>query len=149
MNEEYFFCHFAALNEHLEEVRPIFDEFCGRHGFVYVNRKSLGRYPRVRIERAVATKIWFDLSMGCDKNGRPYDHFRRDLPYDLWAGASVVIQDGSKYGTRFGKWFACFSGRPFDQVGGVLLSEMERHLPTLEAWDETYLKANGEKGEIR
>jgi hypothetical protein len=40
----------VALNEHLAEVRPIFDAFCTRNRFAYVNRLSLGRYPRMRIE---------------------------------------------------------------------------------------------------
>ena len=37
---------FAALNEHLLEVQPIFADFCNRNGFVFVDRKSLGRYVR-------------------------------------------------------------------------------------------------------
>jgi len=39
---------FVALNEHLKEVQPIFDAFCARHGFVYVPRQAIGRYPRIR-----------------------------------------------------------------------------------------------------
>jgi hypothetical protein len=139
---------FVALNEHLQEVRPIFDQFCARHGFVYVNRRSLGRYPRIRIERAGVPKIWFDLWMECDKNGQRFERFRRDLPYELTAGAYLDVQDGSKYGTRFGKCFQCFSGTPFDQVGAVLQGEMEKHLPTLEEWDTQYLKDNGEKVQL-
>src|SRR6516165_5430607 len=64
---------FAALNEHLEELRPIFDAFCARHRFVYGDRKSLGRYPRIRIEKTGATKIWFDLWMECDKEGQRFE----------------------------------------------------------------------------
>ena len=136
---------FAALNEHLEEVRPIFDAFCARHGFVYVNRKSLGRYPRIRIERPGEPTIWFDLWMEFNKDGQRFEQFRRDLPYELSAGASLVVQDGSKYGIRFDKCFQYFSSKPFDQVGAVLQSEMEKHLPTLEGWNARYLKDNGEK----
>jgi hypothetical protein len=139
---------FAALNEHLKEVRPIFDDFCARNGFVYVNRKSLGRYPRIRIERLGATKIWFDLWMEFDKDGHRVEQFRRDLPYELSAGAYVDVQDGSKHGTRFQKAIQCFFGKPFDQVGAVLQSEMQKHLGTLEAWDVQYLKDNGKKVQL-
>jgi hypothetical protein len=148
MNEADYFARLDALNEHLQEVRPIFDAFCARHGFVYVDRKSLGRYPRVRIERTGATKIWFDLWMEPDKDGRRVEQFRRDLPYELSAGAYVDVQDGSKYGTRFQKAIQCFSGKPFDQVGAVLQSEMEKHLPTLEQWDVQHLKENGKKVQL-
>src|SRR5579862_708113 len=136
---------FAALNEHLEEVRPIFDDFCARHVFVYVNRLSLGRYPRIRVERAGETTIWFDLWMEFDKDGQRFERFRRDLPYELAAGAFVDIADGSTHGIRFQKCFQCFSGKPFDEVGSILSTEMERHLPTLEEWDVQYLKVNGTK----
>ncbi|HEY2585399.1 MAG TPA: hypothetical protein VGI81_06535 [Tepidisphaeraceae bacterium] len=136
---------FAVLNEHLKELQPILDDFCARNGFVYVNRKSLGRYPRIRIERTGTTKIWFDLWMEYDKDGRRFERFRRDLPYELSAGAYVDVQDGSKYGTRFGKVIQCFSGKPFDQVGAVLQYEMQKHLPVLETWDAQYLKDNAKK----
>lgn len=136
---------FAALNEHLQEVKPVFDDFCARNGFVYVDRKALGRYPRIRVERVGATTLWFDLWMELDKEGRRVEKFRRDLPYELSAGAYVDVPDGSKYGTRFSKRLQCFSGRPFDQVGAVLRNEMQQHLHILAAWDAQYLKDNGER----
>jgi len=136
---------FIALNEHLEEVRPIFDVFCTEHRFVYVDSRSLGRYPRIRIERPGAPTIWFDLWMEYGNDGKRFEQFSRDLPYELSAGASLVVQDGSKYGIRFDKCFQCFSGKPFDQVGAVLQRELERHLRTLEQWDAQYLKENGER----
>jgi hypothetical protein len=139
---------FATLNEHLQEVRPIFDDFCARNGFVYVNPKSLGRYPRIRIERPGAPTIWFDLWMEFDKDGHRFERFRRDLPYELSAGASVFVDDGSKYGVRFDKCFQCFSGKPFDQVGAVLQNELQKHLPTLAQWDVQYLKDNGKKVQL-
>jgi hypothetical protein len=140
---------FAALNEHLEEVRPIFDAFCATHGFVYINRSALGRYPRVRIARMGETEIWFDLWMEEDKDGNRFEQFRRDLPYELSAGACVVMHDDSKYGTRFSKIMLCFAAKPFDEVGAVLQSEMEKHLPTLETWDAQYLEDNGQKVQLR
>jgi hypothetical protein len=33
---------FIALNEHLQEVQPIFDTFCARHGFANLNERSSG-----------------------------------------------------------------------------------------------------------
>ena len=139
---------FVALSEHLEEVRPIFDDFCTRHGFVYVDRRSLGRYPRIRIERPGAPSLWFDLWMEVGKDGQRFERFRRDLPYELSAGASLVLQDGSKYGVRFDKCFQCFSGEPFDQVGAILQDKLETHLRTLEQWDAQYLKEHGERVQL-
>ena len=136
---------FAALNEHLQEVRPIIDDFCARNGFAYVDRKSLGRYPRIRISKPGSVVLYFDLWMELDKEGHRFEKFRRDLPYALYAGASIVEDDGSKHGIRFQKGLVCFSGKPFDQVRAVLQSEMQKHLPTLKAWDVQYLKDNGEK----
>jgi len=148
MNEAEYFDARAALNEHLKEVIPIFDDFCARNGFVYVDRKSLGQYPRIRIERTGATTIWFDLWMEFDKDGQRFEQFRRDLPYELSAGAYVVEQDDSKCGTRFDICFQCFSRKPFEEVGVVLQSEMQKHLPALEKWDVQYLKENGRKVQL-
>jgi len=136
---------FVAFNEHLKEVRPICDDFCARHGFAYVSRTAIGRYPRICIEREGPIHLYFDLQMDLDEKGQRFEKFRRDLPYGLGAGAYIVEDDGSKYGVRFQKGLICFSGKPFDQVGAVLQSEMEKHLPTLEAWDAQYLRENGEK----
>ena len=82
------------------------------------------------------------------KDGQRYEQFSRDLPYELSAGASLAVPDGSKYGIRFDKCFQCFSGKPFDQVGAVLQCELETHLRTLEQWDVQYLKQNGEKMQL-
>jgi hypothetical protein len=153
MNEADFlaankYMDFVALNEHLKEVRPIFDDFCARHGFAYVARTAIGRYPRIRIARERLTSLYFDLWMDFDEKGQRFEQFRRDLPYSLYAGASIIEADGSKHGIRFQKDITCFSGKPFDQVGAVLQSEMEKHLPTLEGWDAQYLKNNGEKVQL-
>lgn len=153
MNEAHFLASnesmdFVALNEHLKEVRPIFDAFCARHGFAYMPRTGIGRYPRIRIAREGLIHLYFDLQMELDEKGNRFEKFTRNLPYGLCAGAYVDEQDGSKYGVRFQKGLICFSGKPFDQVGAVLQSEMEKHLPTLEAWDARYLKENGEKVQL-
>jgi len=145
MDEAEAKAHFAALNEHLKELRPLFDAFCARHGFWYMNRQALGRYPRIRIERTRTTTIWFDLSMGLDSNGKRFEKFWRELPYDFGGGAYCVLQDNSKQVFRFGKIIDCFQNRPFDQIGSILIHEMEIHLPTLEQWDVQYLLSHGTK----
>ena len=139
---------FTALNEHLQEVQPLFDDFCARNGFVYVPRLAIGRYPRIRIVRERLTNIYFDLWMDLDDKGCRFEKFRRDLPYSLYAGADIIENDGSKCGIRFQKGITWFSGKPFDQVGAVLQSEMKKHLPTLEEWDVQYLKDNGKKVQL-
>jgi hypothetical protein len=139
---------FVALNEHLKEVRPIVDDFCARRGFAYMHREGIGRYPRIRIAREGLIHLYFDLQMELDENGKRFEKFTRNLPYGLCAGAYIVEDDGSKYGVRFQKGLICFSGKPFDQVGAVLQSEMEKHLPTLEQWDAQHLEDNGKKVQL-
>jgi hypothetical protein len=145
MNETDYFAALDALNKHLQEVQPIFDDFCVQYGFVYVDRKSLGQYPRIRIERPGAITIWFDLWMEFDKDGKRFEYFKRDLPYELSAGAFVFETDSSNQRTRFDKSFQCFSGKPFEEVSAVLKSEMQTNLLTLEKWDFKYIEDNGRK----
>jgi hypothetical protein len=152
MNEAEFLasndcCDWVALNEHLKEVRPIFDAFCARHGFSYCNRQSLGRYPRIRIARTDAREIFFDLCMELDKEGHRFERFTRDLPYNLCGGACFDVRDATKLRVRYGRIFHYFRGKPFDQVGAVLQDEMEKHLPTLERWDVQHLIDYGRKRE--
>ena len=139
---------FAALSEHLVEVRPLFDDCCVRHGFEYVSQSALGRYPRVRIERPGVPKLWFDLWMEWNKEGKRFERFSRDLPYELSAGAYSVEQDGSAHGVRFQMSFRCFSGKPFDQVAAALLPEMEKQLQLLETWNVNFLKQSGTKVQL-
>jgi hypothetical protein len=132
---------FDTLREHLKEVRPIIDRFCARHGFSHVNPVSIGRYPRIRIERAGTPAIWFDLWMGLDKDGCRFETFVRDRPYDLSAGAYLDQPDG----LRYSKTLVCFSDTPFFEVASVLMQQMEQAVPVLEKWDSGYLIANGTK----
>ena len=143
-SQDDFEAHFAALREHLSEVRPSFDAFCARHGFEYV-RGGLGRYPRIRIERVDERTLWFDLSMGLDAQGRRFESFERDRPYELGAGACLDVRDGPKHGTRYCKSVMCFEGVPFEQVGAMLLTEMEKYLPLVGQWTAQYLRESGMK----
>jgi len=139
---------FATLGDHLLELRPIFDEFCARRGFSYVDPRSLGRYPRIRIERAAAVTHWFDLWMELDATGHRFERFRRDLPYELSAGAFLDVADGSRYGHRFHHVVQCFAAMPFNQVAGTLPGEFERQLPVLETWDGSFLREHGQRVQL-
>ena len=86
--------------------------------------------------------------MESDKDGHRFKQFRRDVPYELSAGAYIDVQDGSRYGTRFQKAIQCFSGKPFEQVELIFQGELEKHLPSLEAWNAQYLKDHGEKVQL-
>jgi hypothetical protein len=134
---------FDALREHLHEVRPIIDAFCERHGFVYADPMTLGRYPRIRIERRGAVTVWFDLWMEFDKNGRYFKKFWRGIPYELSAGASFDIVDESLCGVGFYKVLTCFSAVPFEQVGSMLMEQMEKHVDVVMSWDEALLRREG------
>src|ERR1700677_2944719 len=89
MNEE----DFIKLRKHLSTVRPIIDEFCRAHEFACVNPLSLGRYPRIRIEKAGDINRWLDLWMGLDKDGKRFEKYFDDVPYDLSAGAYADFKD--------------------------------------------------------
>lgn len=139
VEDGYFWGHYSSLNEHLQSVRPIIDEFCLQNNFNYVDRRSIGRSPRVRIERAGNPKIWFDLWMELDETGRVYETFQHDRPYELSCGAVLAEGNMSYY-----KILVCFTGKPFNEVGPVLKQEMEHALSEVEQWDAKFLIENGE-----
>lgn len=140
-DESYLFDHFLDLNRHLSEVRPIFDRFCREHGFAYVDRRSVGRYPIVQVERPgpVCLKLRFEL--GLDAEGRRYLRFHPQLQHELSVGASLPDPDG------YCRWEVIFDHRPFIEVPGVLESELERALALAESWDEAWLRRNGTSAE--
>jgi len=140
---------YAALNEYLHEVRPMIDDFCSRYGFSYVDKRSLGRYPRIRIEKPGAVQRWIELWMQLDGDRRHFEAFRSDLPYELSAGAHMVVAEESAPGIRFQKSIVCFSDLPFEQVGVVLKDEMEKAFHLIAEWDEQYLRLHGEKVLLR
>ena len=136
---------YNALCAHLDEVRPVVAEFCARHKFESVSPARLGRYPRIRVERVTEVTVWLDLWMGLDENGRRFERFRRNLPYDLHGGVTLDVRDESGIGTRFVMTRAAFTGKPFEEVGAVLLAEMERLLPHLAHWNAQSLKERGKR----
>ena len=138
---------FDIFNEPLRKVHPIFDEFCVRHKFMYVNRHQ--RYPRIRIERSGLVTLCFDLGMELDKDGSRFKEFRRDLPYEFSAGAYTDMENEYKKRVRFAKVFTILSGQSIDQIAPILQSEMDKYLVVLETWDAQYLKENGMKIQLR
>jgi hypothetical protein len=130
-------------------VRPIFNTFCAIHGFVRADPQTLGRYPRIRIEREEGelTRV-LELWMELDDKGQRFEQFRPDLPYELTAGVSILVPD-DEYGIRFDSWVMCFAHKPFHQVPAVLRSELETHLVIIEQWTGEYLKTYGRKTKLR
>ena len=144
MNEE----DFKKLGEHLSLVRPIIDDFCRRYGFEYVNPLSLGRYPRIRIQKISEINRWFDLWMGLDKDGKRFEQHFEDVPYDLSAGADVTFPDDTKYGYRYQKGYECFSGKPFREMPTILQGELDQNLKIIEKWTLETLKKEGKKVQL-
>lgn len=136
LDEEYLWRHFAALNDQILEVRPIFDQFCARYKFASVEPRTPSRNPQIRLERPGQPSLWFDLRMERDRQDCP----PQDLPYELSCGA--ILDDGQ---SRYYKILQCFSAKPFEQVPLILKEEMEKALRTLLTWDVKFLKKNGDK----
>jgi hypothetical protein len=146
---------FVALCEHLSEVRPIFDDFCARTGFVNFPKLALGRYPRIRIVRPAVEvpsgtiKLSFELYMEFDEHGQRFELFRPDLPYTLEACAQLDIRDDPKRGVRYWIGSVCFAHTPFHSVIAVLQREMESRLSVMELWDRQYIEEHGRKSLLR
>jgi hypothetical protein len=140
---------FDALNEHLGEVRPLFDQFCSQNGFRFVSRLAIGRYPRIRIEKPGSPKLWFDFRMELDLKGRRFERFSRGLPYELAAGAYIVVNDEQERKVRFQKSIQCFAGKLFDQVHSTLPHDLRNGLQIVESWDSAYLRQNGARVQLR
>ena len=138
-DEEFFWGHFRRLNEHLTDIQPTLRRFCARHGFEFVPRISLGRYPRQRIERPGNPRLWFDLSMEADPKGVRYQFFFTEAPYHLGAGATY-----EENGIVYSMSFSCFDLLPWTEVLESLEVELETHLPTLESWTADDLRSRGE-----
>lgn len=140
---------FDALNEHLLKVRPLFDEFCARNSFNYVPRVAIGRYPRIRIQKYDSPKLWFDFSISTDPGGHRFEIFNRELPYELAAGAYIVLRDEFERKVRFQKEIRCFSGMPFDQVHTILRAELQKNLQIIEKWNAANLRSDGIRVHLR
>ncbi|MFN8609484.1 MAG: hypothetical protein U0931_18240 [Vulcanimicrobiota bacterium] len=136
LDEDYLWDHFAAINDHLSELKPIVDQFCARYKFTASEHRA-ERNPKIRLERAGQPALWLDLRM---EQKRDREVIHQDLPYELSCGA--ILDDGQG---RYYKIVQCFAGRPFEQVTGTLKSELEKALRTLLGMDVAYLRKNGDR----
>lgn len=146
LDSEYLVGEYASLNAHLVEILPLIAKFCEENGFCFANRKSLGRYPRVRIER-IRGQIteWYDLSMDLTPDGKRYEDFEPGRPYGLGAGAFFVqpATEGSR--ARMYSFAKCiFEQRPYSQVKTALIGELILGLSEISRWDSVFLEKNGE-----
>ncbi|WLQ16773.1 hypothetical protein O5O45_12675 [Hahella aquimaris] len=141
MNER----QFEELNEHLKRVMPCVNRFCEVAGYEYVDRRALGRYPRIRIQRPGEICRWIELWMELDENGDRYERFFDDIPYELSAGAKVEIADGTPYGHRYFKTFVLFSRKPFREVPQTLEGQLRKAHVLLSGWDKTFVLTHGRK----
>jgi len=136
---------FEKLGEHLKTVKPIIKNFCNKYEFVFVPQSSIGKYPRVRIEKSSKIQLWFDLWMELDVSGKRFTKFFPTIPYELSAGGYIDVEDGTPYGHRYQKAFVCFANKPFNEVTDILLEELENNYWILSKWSINFLKVEGEK----
>jgi hypothetical protein len=139
---------FEKLREHLDLVRPIFKDFCLLSGYQTVNPTSIGRYPRIRVEKPGAINRWLDLWMELDENGNRFEHFFETIPYELSAGAYFDVKDDTKYGHRYQKSFVIFSGKHFNTVPETLLEDLLATALELKDWTIEMLKTEGMKVQL-
>ena len=140
---------YERLRMHLDQVQPIAVEFCNRHRFSRASRGRLGRYPRLRVESVGHAHTWIELSMDLDAQGKHFEQFRPDLPYSLHAGVFLDVYDSPGAGTRFSSPpLTGFVAKPFEEIGAVLLGEMERFLPALAIWDAQALETHGKRSPL-
>ncbi len=137
---------FLELAAHLKALRPTFEMFCAQHGFEFVNRLALGRYPRIRIEKVIDNvHLWFDLWMCLDSDGNRYEKYFESIPYELSAGAFLdIIEEVSLAGHRYQIAFPIWERMPFSAIApAVLVAAMEDHLPQLSEWNVANLRSKG------
>lgn len=149
VSEGEFFEKIARLRDHLQRVEPIISGFCADHGFERANPTSIGRYPRIRIEKFDGVHRWFDLWMEFDREGQRYTEFFRAIPYELSAGCFVDCPDETGCTHRFSKCYACFGDKPFELVPAILREELEKNLEVINSWTAEFLKAEGRRQELR
>jgi hypothetical protein len=140
---------FEKLNEHLSEVKPIIVEFCTGHGYAFVNAQSIGRFPRIRIEKFSPIHCWIDLWMSLDKTGNRYEVFFSEVPYDLYAGASVILPTDDQRFVRHQLTFQVWCEKPFLTVPAELLAGLRECHLRLTEWDRELLIQTGDRIQLR
>jgi hypothetical protein len=136
---------FTALGQHLQTLNPIIAEFCKRHGFERIVGPSVGRYPRIRLQRTDAITRWIDLWMGFDEAGHRFTSFTADLPYELSAGAFFDEPTTGPSQWRYQKAFLIWPALPFREVADKLAKALESGVAALEEWDATFLQTEGKR----
>jgi len=86
--------------------------------------------------------------MGLDKNGRRFEKYFDDVPYDFCVGADVTFSDDTKYGHRYGKVYLCFTNKSFREVPAILRQELEENLKIIETWTLETLMKEGKKVQL-
>lgn len=134
----------SELSEHLASLIPAFNEFCSKHEYSFVDSRSLGRYPRVRVEKVGDVIAWFELWMCLDPEGNRYQSFSETIPFELSAGVYVDLKDEPPHGRRYYMAFPIWERRPFSSITSEeLMRAMELNLSTLNVWSIEMLRANG------
>lgn len=141
MNEK----QFEQLRLHLGRVLPNIENFCIEAGYEFVNQKSLGRYPRIRIERTGEINRWIELWMELDEDGNRYEHYFEEIPYELSAGAYINIPDHTEYGHRFQKSFLLFSRKKFKDIPTIITTELKKANEKLAGWNRNILINEGKR----
>ncbi len=135
---------FSELSSHLAPLIPAFAEFCSRHEYSFVDSRSLGRYPRVRVEKVADVITWFELWMCLDAEGNRYESFFETIPFELSAGVCIDLIDEPPLGRRYQVAFPIWERRPFSSITSEeMIRAMELSFSTLNVWSVEMLKANG------
>lgn len=134
---------FASLRAPLQQLNPTIEEFCRKNGFERIEGPSVGRYPRVRLQRSDSITLWFDLWMGLDAEGERFSRVSPEIPYELSAGAFFDEQSGSAGRWRYQKSFVIWPSIPFHEIAEKLSEALEDGLKTLERWDLSLLQKEG------
>lgn len=135
---------FSELSEQLASLIPPFVEFCSKHEYSFVDSRSLGRYPRVRVEKVGDVIAWFELWMCLDPEGNRYESFFETIPFELSAGVYVDLNDQPPHGCRYYMAFSIWERRPFSSITSEeLIRAMELNLSTLNVWSIEMLRVNG------
>jgi hypothetical protein len=129
------------LAPELDTLRPAFDAFCARHGFTYASKTSIGRYPRIRVDRELQ---WIDVWMELDANGQRFVEYSPDLPYELGAGAFL-----DEAGMRYSAKGLVVEHATLDVIRTRVPELLDRALELLAPWDAAYLRAHGTRSALR
>ncbi len=133
---------FVRLGAHLEQLRPSIEEFCQKHGFERIVGSSVGRYPRIRLQRCDEITLWLDLWMSLDDEGQRFNCFSPDTPYELSAGA--FFDESSESGDwRYQKSFVIWPAKPYSEVADALPEALETGVAALQQWDSVLLRNEG------